>query len=67
MLKLWILKYYKRLISETIYIKTQDNDLNLMEDTDCLDSSYFNLLTKISDINNNMLTDGRIQDLLRFV
>jgi len=48
--------YYKRLISEMIYIKTQDNGLNLMEDTDCLDSSYFNLLTKISDKNNNRLT-----------
>jgi len=48
--------YYKRLISEMLYIKTQDNGLNSVEDIDCLDSSYFNLLTKISDKNNNMLT-----------
>jgi len=48
--------YYKRLISEMLYIKTQDNGLNSVEDIDCLDSSYFNLLTKISDENTNMLT-----------
>jgi len=39
--------YFKRLISEMIYIKTQDNGLNSVEDIECLDSSYFNLLTKI--------------------
>jgi len=36
--------YFKRLIAKIIYIKTQDNGLNFIE---CLDSSYFNLLTKI--------------------
>jgi len=51
--------YYKRLISEMLYIKTQDNGLNSVEDIDCLDSSYFNLLTKISDKNINMLTEIR--------
>jgi len=39
--------YFKRLISEMIYIKTQDNGLNSVEDIECLDSSYFNLLTRI--------------------
>jgi len=39
--------YFKRLISEMIHIKTQDNGLNPMEDIKCLDSSYFNLLTNI--------------------
>jgi len=39
--------YFKRLVSEMIYIKTQSNGLNSMEDIECLDSSYFNLLTKI--------------------
>jgi len=40
--------YFKRLISEMIYIKTQENGLNSMDDIECLDSSYFNLLTKIN-------------------
>jgi len=39
--------YVKRLISEMIHIKTQDNGLNSVEDIECLDSSYFNLLTKL--------------------
>jgi len=39
--------YFKRLISEMIHIKTQENGLNSMDDIECLDSSYFNLLTKI--------------------
>jgi len=39
--------YFKRLIVEMIYIKTQDNGLNSIDDIDCSDSSYFNLLTKI--------------------
>jgi len=39
--------YFKRLILEMIYVKTQDNDLNSVDDIECLDSSYFNLLTKI--------------------
>jgi len=41
--------YYKRLISEMIYIKTQENGLNSVGDIKCLDSSYFNLLLKIFD------------------
>jgi len=40
--------YFKRLISEMIYVyKTQANRLNSVEDLECLDASYFNLLTKI--------------------
>jgi len=39
--------YFKRLISKMIHIKTQDNGLNSVDDIECLDSSYFNLLTKI--------------------
>jgi len=38
--------YLKKLISEMIHIKTQDNELNSVDDIECLDSSYFNLLTK---------------------
>jgi len=38
--------YYKRLISELIYIKTQEKKLNSVDDIECLDTSYFNLLTK---------------------
>jgi len=33
--------YYKRLISEMIYIKTQDNSLNSIEDIECLDLFIF--------------------------
>jgi len=36
--------YFKRLISEMIYIKTQENSV---EDIECIDSAYFNLLTKM--------------------
>jgi len=39
--------YFKRLIAEMIHIKTQDNSLNSIDDIECLDPSYFNLLTKI--------------------
>jgi len=39
--------YFKRLISEMIHIKTQINSLNSIDDIECLDSSYFNLLTKM--------------------
>jgi len=39
--------YFKRLISEMIYIKAQDNGLNSVDDIECLDPSYFNVLTKI--------------------
>jgi len=31
--------YFKRLIAEMIYIKTQDNGLNSIDDIECLDSS----------------------------
>jgi len=40
--------YYKRLISEMLYIKTHDNGLNSVEDIECLDSSYFNILRTIA-------------------
>jgi len=40
--------YYKKLISKMIYIKTQEKGLNSV-DIVCLDSSYFNLFTKIFD------------------
>jgi len=36
-----------------IYIKTQENELNSVEDIECLDSSYFNLLIKMFVQNNN--------------
>jgi len=39
--------YFKRLVSEMIYTQTQSNGLNSMDDIECLDSSYFNLLAKI--------------------
>jgi len=39
--------YFKRLIAEMIYIKSQDNGLNSVDDIECLESSYFNLLTRI--------------------
>jgi len=51
--------YFKRLISEMIhikemiYIKTQENGLNSVEDIEYLNSSYFNLLMKIFVQNNN--------------
>jgi len=41
--------YYKRIVSEMIYIKTQGNDLHLVDDIECLDSSHFNFLTKMFD------------------
>jgi len=40
--------YYKRLISEMLYIKIQDNGLNSVEDIECLNSSYFNILRTIA-------------------
>jgi len=30
-----------------IFIKTQEKGLNSIDDIECLDSSYFNLLTKM--------------------
>jgi len=41
--------YYKRLISKMIYIKTQEKGRLNSVDIEYLDSSYFNLLTKIFD------------------
>lgn len=41
--------YYKRLISETIHIKQQKNGLNINEDTDLLDKTYFPLLEKLNN------------------
>ena len=40
--------YHKRLISEMIYIKTQENSLNIMEDTESLNSMYFPLIKKLA-------------------
>jgi len=40
--------YYKKLISEMLYIKIQDNGLYSVEDIECLDSSYFNILRTIA-------------------
>ena len=39
--------YHKRLISESIYIKTQENDLNIVEDIEPLNSIYFPLLDRL--------------------
>jgi len=49
--------YYKRLISEMLYIKMQDNGINSVEDIEGLDSSYFNLLNKTFGKNNNKITE----------
>jgi len=40
--------YHKRIISKMIHIKTK-NGINSVDDIECLDSSYFNLFTKIFD------------------
>jgi len=42
------INYYKRLISEMIYIKTQENGLNSVNNSECL-FSYFNLLSNFFD------------------
>jgi len=42
--------FYKRLISETIHIKEQTHGLNLINDTDLLDHSYFNLLNELRSV-----------------
>jgi len=47
--------YFKRLVAEMIHIKSQDNGLNSVDDIECLDSAYFNLLTRIFKQNNNNL------------
>jgi hypothetical protein len=41
-------RYYKRLISEMIHIKEQNNGLNLQKDTELLNESYFDLLDKLA-------------------
>jgi hypothetical protein len=42
--------YYKRLISEMIHIKEQQNGINLNTDTELLDNSYFAILDKLKDL-----------------
>jgi len=43
-----------------IYIKTQENSLNSEEDIECLDSAYFNLLTKMfNNTKINYMHDQR--------
>jgi len=39
--------YYRRLISEMINIKTQNNGLNLQSDTELLDQTYVEILNKL--------------------
>jgi len=39
--------YYKRLISEMINIKTQNNVLNLQSDTELLQPAYVEILNKL--------------------
>jgi len=43
--KEWFL--IKRLISEMIYIKRQNNRLNLQSDTECLDDGIISILNKL--------------------
>jgi len=40
-------QYYKRLISEMIYIKLQNNSINLQTDTEVLEHVYVEILNKI--------------------
>jgi len=40
-------KYYKRLISEMINIKTQKNAINLQSDTELLQQSYSEILNTL--------------------
>jgi len=37
-------QFNKRIISEMIYIKKQNKSLNLQQDTEFLDSIYFNII-----------------------
>jgi len=39
--------YTKRLISEMLYIKLQDNSLNQQTDTECLDSGIISILNRL--------------------
>jgi hypothetical protein len=41
--------YRKRLISEMLHIKQQKNGINLMKDTELLDSTYFDILRLLSE------------------
>jgi len=40
-------QYYKRLISEMIYIKLQNNSLNLQTDTEVLEHVYVEILNRL--------------------
>ena len=42
--------YHKRLISKIFHIKFQENDLNVVEDLESLNSMYFPLLEKLSGL-----------------
>jgi len=42
--------YYKRLVSEMLYIKEQTNGINTQTDTELLDESYFGILDTLSKI-----------------
>jgi len=41
-------KYFKRIISEMIYIKEQKVSLNLNSDTELLDETYFDILNELT-------------------
>ncbi|XP_011873332.1 PREDICTED: uncharacterized protein LOC105565077 [Vollenhovia emeryi] len=41
--------WQKRIISEMIHIKEQENSINLQKDTESLDGTYFDLLKKLSN------------------
>lgn len=40
--------YHKRLVSEMLHIKEQKNGINANKDTELLNSSYFDILQKLS-------------------
>jgi len=42
--------YYKRLVSEMIHIKEQNNEINFQKDTECLDKIYFDILANICKV-----------------
>ena len=52
--------YNKRLISKTLYIKEQLNDINLKKDTESLDDMYVYLLNLISNNNKNDSTSNSL-------
>jgi len=39
--------YHKRLISEMLLIRCQDNGINLQTDTDCLDAGYTSIFNHL--------------------